>query len=422
MKFSSPNVPRTLPQDYEGYAVSFFLSSYILLPKDPEIRRSFLDCLYPVWVQAGTASPLRPAVTAVASCRLETWSKLKPDLPLSLSHSQYVKGVVALRKSLKSNIEVNDDVLLAALMLDMYEQLRSFWGSKRNDSPHVNGIAALIENRRRLPFASEITQRVFLGARNQIVGRALSNVQPVPANISRWADVTHDVSKTAGFRLDNLSIELANLQAAASRLNSESKVENDFLLGVLTKAAALDKQLLAWTSTVPNDLAPIRVAGSQYIPQSVRDAGLYQEHCDIYKSVFVANMFNSQCCSRIKLQLMILTCLKQLKSSNFTTASITPLEIIQTLADNICAAVPFYLGDRMTATRIDDKTVRYPRVADPPVSDDHRVAAAAYGGWFIVGRLSELLSPNVPLRDGQKKWMETQMHRVRRIYVINPSS
>jgi hypothetical protein len=148
-KLSSPSAPRVLSQDYEGYAVNFFLSSYILLPMDLEVRRSFLDCLYPVWVQTDSSSPLRPAVAAVASCILEAWSLLKPDLPLSLSRSQYLKGVAALRKSLQSAGDVGDDVLMAALMLDMYEGLRSFFMSKPNNSPHVSGIIALVEHRRR---------------------------------------------------------------------------------------------------------------------------------------------------------------------------------------------------------------------------------------------------------------------------------
>lgn len=133
-KLSSPSVPRVLSQDYEGYAVSFFLSSYVLLPKDLEVQRGFLDCLYPVWVQSGSTSPLRPAVTAVASCMLEAWSLRKPDLPLSISRSQYLRGIAAVRKSLQSSGDVGDDVVMAVLMLDMYEQLRSFFTSRPNSA------------------------------------------------------------------------------------------------------------------------------------------------------------------------------------------------------------------------------------------------------------------------------------------------
>jgi len=152
----------------------------------------------------------------------------------------------------------------------------------------------------------------------------------------------------------------------------------------------------------------------------VRDAGLYQDHCDIYKTIFIANIFISHCCSRIKLQLTILACLKHLKSDNLDTASVTALEITQELADTVCASIPYFLGDRMMTSRIDDKTVQYPHIAGLLVPDDHYVGAAALGGWFLAARLSELLSPRVPLRIGQRQWIEGQMQRIVKIYAIQP--
>lgn len=417
-KLSSPSVPIVLSQDYEGYAVSFFLSSYILLPRDLEVRQGYLDCLYPVWVQTDSTSPLRPAVAAVALCLLEAWSQLKTDLPLSLSRSQYLKGLAALRKSLQSTEDICDDVLMAGLMLDMYEGVRSFLMSEPNNSPHVSGTRALVEYRRRLPFASEISQRVLLGARSLIVGRALFNTEPVPSNVATWADKTQDVPKTPGYRLDNLNIEVANLQVLASRLSSGTIAQDLSVLGILRKATELDQRLLAWTSTVPDDWVPTRVSGPECISQSVRNAGLYRDHCDIYKSIFIANLFNSHRCSRMKLQLTILTCFKHLNSGNFDTASVTTLGIIQDLADTMCASIPYYLGDRMMIGRIDDKTVQYPHIAGQLVPDDHYVGAAALGGWFLAARLSELLSPRVPLRSGQRQWIGGQLQRIRKIYAV----
>ena len=418
-KRSLPIVSRVLTQDYEGYAIGFFFSSYILLTKDLEVRRGFLDCLYPVWIQTDSTSPLRPAVAAVALCLLEAWSCLKPDTPLSLSRSQYQKGVSALRKSLQSTEDVSDDVLMAALTLDMYEGVRSFGISKPNDSPHVGGIAALVEYRRRRPFVSETSQKVLLGARHQIVGRALSKAERVPLNVSTWADMTRDVPETPGFRLDDLNVEVANLQYLSSQFNPDNTVQDPAVYPILKEALELDQRLSAWTSTVPDDWTPTRVSGSGCIPQSVRDAGLYQDHCDIYKSIFVANIFNAHYCSRIRLQLTILACIKHLNRDNFAAASLTALATIQDLADTMCASVPFYLGDRMIPARIDDKTAQYPHMAGLPVPDDHHAAAAALGGWSLAARLSELLSPRVPLMSiGQRQWIGGQMRRIRMIYDV----
>lgn len=279
---------------------------------------------------------------------------------------------------------------------------------------------ALVEHRRRLPFASEISQRVLLGARSQVVGRALANTESVPSTVSTWADMTQNVPKTVGFRLDDLNIEVANLQVLASRLKPDITVQDNFILGIWKKATELDQQLLAWTSTVPDDWIPIRVSGLECIPQSVCEAGLYQGHGDIYKSIFIAGIFNVHCCSRIKLQLIILACVKQLNRGNFNPASVTALDIIQELADTICASIPYHLGDRVTTGRIDDKTVQYPHMAGLAVPDDHYVGAAAHGGWMLTARLLELLSPKIPLRDGQRQWIAGQMQRLMKIYIIQP--
>ncbi|KAI9794305.1 MAG: hypothetical protein M1833_000396 [Piccolia ochrophora] len=419
-RLSSRSALQILSQDYEAYALSFFFSSYIFPQGNLEGRRGCLDCLHPVWVQTHPTSPLRPAVAAVASWMLEAWSLMKPDLPLSLSRSHYLKGVTALRKSLQSTKNVGDDVLMAALMLDMYEGVCSFSKSKPKDSPHGSGTTALVECRRQLPFASETSQRVLHGARSQIIGRALSTTEPVPLSVSKWTEMAPHVLETPGSQLDDLNVEVANLRALASQLKSDTAVEGTSVVGILREATVLDQRLLAWRDSLPSDWGPLRVSGPECIPQSVRDAGLYQNHCDIYKSIFIAFTLNSHCCSRIKVQLTILACLKYLNNDHFDTATVTGLEIIQELADTICASIPYHLGDRVTTGRIDDKTVQYPRFGGLPVPEDHYGAAAAFGGWLLTTRLSELLSPSVLLRDGQRQWIGGQMSRVGRIYVVQP--
>ena len=125
--------------------------------------------------------------------------------------------------------------------------------------------------------------------------------------------MTYDVPKTAAHRLDKLNVEVANLQALASRINSHAAVQGHSVSSILKKPSELDQQSVAWTSTALEDWAPTRVSGAECIPPGARDVGLYQDHCDIYKSIFIVHIFNSHCCSRIKLQLTILACLKHLQ-------------------------------------------------------------------------------------------------------------
>ena len=420
VKLVSLSLPRTLAEDHEGYAVNFFLSSYILLPREVGVQRSFLDCLYPVWIQTEATSPLRPAVAAVASCLLAAWSQHDSDLAISFSGSLYLKGVASLRKVLQGNGKVGDDVVMAALMLEMYESVRAFLMSEPRNSPHIGGTVALVEHRRRRPFASEVSQRVLLGARNQIIGKALRNLEAVPSNISKWPDIASDLSETPAFRLDVLKMEVANIQYLVSQIANCGPTLDVSVFNTLRKATELDQRLLVWTTSVSDHWATIRVSSLECIPQSVRDAGLYQDFCDVYGSIFIADMNNECCCARTKVQVAILTCLEYLSEEKYDAVSITTLEIIQEMADTICASIPYHLGDRMVAGRIDEKTVQYPHNAQQPVHEEHPISAAAFGGWLLATRLPELLSLRVPLRVGQREWIGGQMKRILRIYALKP--
>jgi hypothetical protein len=406
-------------QNYADYAVNFFFSSYIFIRTDLQ-DQSFMDCLYPAWVQTSLDSTLRPALAAVGSCLLEAWVQLKEDVPLSLSRGHYVEAVAALRTCMQDRQNIGDDAILAALLLDMYENLVAFFLGKSNTSPHPNGVATMVEHWRQQPRTSELSQRVLLGARKHIVNRAIQTRQPVPFNASTWNSMVQNVPQTTSDRLDELNIEVARLQAIAQPFKTDNKFEEDHLLDFLREAFELDGQLSSWLESIPENWTPSRVSGPDCIPQSVTDAGLYQPYCYVYKSVYVAFNTNSYLISRIKLQLAIRDCLKHLHNDMSETASANALNIIQDSADTICASVPFHLGDKVHIKRIDDKSIQYPHLPGQSVPDEHHAAAAAHGGWFTASRLATLLAPDVPLREGQRMWIMGQLGRVARVYALHP--
>lgn len=148
---------------------------------------------------------------------------------------------------------------------------------------------------------------------------------------------------------------------------------------------------------------------------------MYQNHCTVNRSIFIANSLSGHCCSRIKLQLVILACHNVLNDPDSEPIRIVARNSIQDLPDSICATVPYHLGDRVNVLRIDDKTVQNPRVGSDATPPEHYVTAAAFGGMFLMKRFVELLNPMLPLRMGQKEWILGQMRRVRRLYLAAPS-
>ena len=424
----SPEVPRILPQDHQDYALTFFFNSYILVSMDSKPLRGYLDCIYPVWMQSSPESPLRPAITAVAMSLLEAWSWLNPNSPQSLARSHYVQGIAALRRHLQNAGDVDDDILMATLMLDMYDGITSFCGARPHGGVHLIGSAALIERRQRRPFSSEASQKIISGIRSMTIGRALRKRETISRDVFTRTSSAQNISSTPEFELEEIQFEVANLQASASRLAANLANKISTASEILAKANELDQRLVDWAATVPDDWNPT-FCDSDSVPRSIRDAGFYQDHCSVHQSIFIANILNGQCSSRINVQLVILRCLEHLDNNNnnnnnpaiFATERTNARDNVQDLADTICASVPFYLGDRTTFVRIDDdETVQYPRIGSDSTTSTtgHYRTAAAYGGMFLMQRLPELLALPLPfLRAGQREWVLGQMIRIKRIYL-----
>ena len=427
----SHDLPRIIPQDFGDYAINFFFNSYILLPMASNIQNGFLDCLIPIWTQATPASPLRPAVNAVALCLLEAWSQRNPNSVQSLARSHYVQGIAAIRRYLQSPDAIDDDVVMASLMLDMYDGITSFCGSRPHQGPHMAGSRALIEDGRRLPSNSEASRTIATGVRGQIVGRAFGRKEPVSRDVLIWTKSAQDMPRTPAFDLEDIEYDVANLQASASAPESRPDLEAKTVCAMetLSKANELEQRLAAWIANIPTDWAPGGVRDIEQIPPSIRDAGLYEAYCIVHKNIFIANTFNRHCCARIRVQLVIIACLERLANTSLgmtgTGAHHITSEkaryIIQESTDTVCASVPYFLGDRNGILQFDDKTVLYPRVRSDATPPEHYAAAAAYGGIFLTQRLAELLQPDLPLRDGQRQWIFGQMQRIRRIYLVSPN-
>ncbi|KAL8651236.1 MAG: hypothetical protein Q9226_004792 [Calogaya cf. arnoldii] len=256
-----------------------------------------------------------------------------------------------------------------------------------------------------------------MGVRSRIVGDALKKGEPVSANVLTWTASIQNTPKTAEEELEAINIDVANLQVAAAKLKSPAMTAFAFASRLLAKAIELDQRLVAWKATIPDKWVPIYIWDPETVPQSIRNAGFYGDHCTIHQSIWTADTFNIQCCSRIKVGLVILACLEIVDDP---TGNFTRMEThinLQDLADTICASVPFYLGDRVDIRRIDDKSIQYPHTRDHPTPDVHYIAAAAYGGMFLMKRFVELLKIGPFLPAGQIKWILGQMGRIKNIYL-----
>jgi hypothetical protein len=179
-----------------------------------------------------------------------------------------------------------------------------------------------------------------------------------------------------------------------------------------------------WQEIVPAHWIPIRVSGERFIAPSIRAAGLYQDYCDHYVNLFLLGLWNKVRMSQIETKNIIVSCLSELPSSSSDPVYLSSAQSgIQTLIDDICASIPYYLGDRTEPGNQGDP-VHYPRAPSgvpgqlkPPIPD-HYQTGPALGGWSLLAPLATLLRMKVGMRDGQRIWIAGQMARTARIYKI----
>jgi hypothetical protein len=235
-----------------------------------------------------------------------------------------------------------------------------------------------------------------------------------------WADLIPLSEQLPGFRFDTINLDLANLKAATLALvESPTSDSRDFQIQQLIKKAAdIDKRLGEWPNSLPESWIPVRVFAKDITSTTLQ---LYQDHCDVYKTLFVASMWNKLRLSQIELRAAVLSCLDHQPPTYANNKRRQGCdEAIQDLADDICASIPYYIGDRMRPGRRGDPGVHYPQVPGRPPIMDHYTTGPSMGGWAILAPLATLLKMKVKMRLGQKEWLGGQMARTARIYNIVP--
>jgi len=178
----------------------------------------------------------------------------------------------------------------------------------------------------------------------------------------------------------------------------------------------IDRRLYNWSQSIPDSWVPTRIFRDESMSPGLQ---LYQDYCDVYLTLFLTSIWNKLRISQIQVKLLILSCLAGLPPTPSILANQDVCrQIIQQLADDICASVPFFLGDRVKPGRTGDGCVQYPCVPGRPPVKDHYHTGPTMGGWSLLLPLGTLTKMNIQLRDGQRGWIAGQMARTARIYSI----
>ncbi|KAG9240231.1 hypothetical protein BJ878DRAFT_546471 [Calycina marina] len=407
---------RPIPQEQ---ALCFFFNNYIFPIRDPLARRGFLEYLAPFYMSSTPGSPLNTSTMAVATCMMSSRMGKPPDAPFTRSF--YTRAVSSLSQMILQQRDcTSDDFIIAVMLLQLYEattgQLRKRT-STNQPHPHLDGALALIRHRGPENFTNSISRSILLYVRGQLVENSLRNAVSVPIDVQGWGNIVSENEQIPVFRLDGINLELANLQASAlSAIRYQHPHRSNQLMELNREAIDIERQLFKWSQSIPAIWDPIRIYRHQGVAPGLQ---LYQDHCDTYQTLFLSTLWNRLRSSYIDVKNIMLLCLAELPPAltNLATQNACR-ESIQQIADDICAGVPFFLGDRIKPGRTGDGDVQYPWAPGRTPVKDHYQTGPTMGGWALLIPLGTLMEKDIPLREGQRKWIAGQMARTAKIYNI----
>ena len=243
---------------------------------------------------------------------------------------------------------------------------------------------------------------------------------------------------TTANKLTLLEEEVATLKAIAKRsFNlSPDTLPTEELLAFIEHAVTLDQKLDHWVKSLPDTWKSMRAYDLS--PEALQKYHAYESHMDVYSDLFVLCLRNVCRLLRLDLQRIFITFMiwnPTMRSSNMTHGSQPYVEESRRLVDEICAGVPFSLGDRVVCSHatsgagLDNQLdIDYPSAEGSSVTVDHKRAAYAVGGWFYMGPLSKCLELDIPgcpqieiVKPAQRDWIVSQLHRIRQYYNIDVS-
>lgn len=425
------DIPASFQQqshDSEFEALSYFFTNCVNPPREIHTHM-FVESVFPLYASSPPDSPLRLATLAVASACFDFYRTLTPHTDLPRKH--WVKAVSATRNAiLNPELARSDEVLAAIFLLDFYEGLiRRYVKLNSNAEIHQRAAMAVISARGLPDALSDSSKRLFSALRSKHVmlrfqtGRRITDFDKMRFDAHQWP-----IS-----RLDPVIADMANLFADIADHGFD-----DYIGSYHRRCLQIVQQLRIWRRSTPKSWEPARIETENLHP-SIVAAGTYDGLCDVYSTHTVAQMMNFW-------RTILLTALR-LYYQLVPLAQRHDVEAeMQAHVDDICATVPFHLGNRCSYY-LENQPVLFPSVPEwliaettyvdcvgsptVPTEEDQFRNAMFKGAWFILTPLTTLLDFTRPpttlgssrlapmrLRFGQLEWIESQCRRAHLITFV----
>ncbi|KIY02980.1 uncharacterized protein Z520_01445 [Fonsecaea multimorphosa CBS 102226] len=437
-EYEYPNaVLPCLGEDENFVSLCFFSHNYMMGGRGVQSSRGLFEHLIPYYQPTDPHSLISVATASLTATMLSMWRGLAPDS--SLSRQYYGRAIDLLKDTLKSPEGCESDMTLIAIVaLQFREALIAHRKMVKVDGSHQKGAYAMVTYRKSKGFRNMASKRILQEVRSTMVSEAIRTRRPVHIDPAVWDD-DGPMPYNPASDLDKIAIDLANLQAVFEQYKSTLQAgfakgqklltarDLSIIASFRRTAAAIDQRLQIWADAQYSFYSPLRLAADE-VPESVRRAGLYGAFCNIYPSVQIAGVWHAYTSYRLILLRMTLgadqtVCTTPrendvLLSSEGEAWRTCAEETLQRCVDEICAAVPFHLGNRTEPGSIHELSntanIEYPwpSLADkdrysnpcspakeyardhnvvPLTADERKRQSLCMGGYNILGPMAFVL-------------------------------
>lgn len=434
----SPSIPSMLMPDPEYAALSFFFRVYGA-GRDTDATCSWLELLPGMYAVCRPYSPLSLATAALA-IRITTLWTLR-DVDSESARQRYAQAVIGAREAILDSIASrSNELVMTTLVLEAYDNITSYYRYNQT-GVHISGAVALVKHRGSLNYRDDISRRIVVALRSKLVQDSLVNPQGVRDFHFVWKN-DFIVPQSCAIELDRLVYRLAQLSSLMHGADHKAQkvvpgIEVDgthatFFSQVITLAHDCTR----WIQTLPCHWHPVAV-DSKCIDKTIKAAGMHGNSCDVYVNLTIASVRNWHRIVELRVLQLLRQCQGAQESSNDSPS--TSIEGIQSrmqcIINEICASVPYHVGDMMEPTSpILGGKPKFPHVRTPdtvhlvlrslPESisrHEHQIASS--GAMILYRVLTTVIRLAQDGADGyrivlphdQMKWIMVQYLRIQKL-------
>ncbi|KAL6715362.1 hypothetical protein ACLMJK_007628 [Lecanora helva] len=328
----------------EDGAAQFFFNDYVI---DRSVVGSAFFSTLPVLLAKAPVNGVLSKIIAAVGLASFSNARRVPDLTQKAA-AMYATALRFVNAAIANPVMAkSDDTLIMVLLLALYEENGSNASSVNALTKHVMGALALLNERGVSQVRSSRSRQLIRVARNQIIANCLSRKAPVPQALLKWTELARryeSEEEVSDGEFTDIYADFCSLQVDLAQGNKDPEA-------ILAHAMVIDAELTQWA-----DKCPTRNMWKA-IPTMTQCPDLLTDSWDTYRDIGVVFAWNHYRTIRILVNEVIVQQLtriierlphlifKPILQDQITNSQ----EIILTLAQEICASVPFYLGRHATS-------------------------------------------------------------------------